>query len=133
MLEVLRAFESPRVTATGRVIAVAAKQPLQLATISWGAAGAMPVAVAGVVAGSGGFKIDTSTLNTEVYRITDPVRIENPDDSDQFVMVDRIKAIGFKKKKADEIQTSTVDKTTGTTTTSSGKLPAASDYKLNNV
>jgi len=132
-LEVLRSFESPRVAPTTRIVASSTKVVAQTSTLTWGAAGVLPIAVADIKAGSASIKVDAASVNKEAYRTTESVRIENPDNSSDFVMVDRIKTIGFKKTKAETIQSSTVDKTTGVTTTTSGTLPTTSDYELTNV
>jgi hypothetical protein len=130
----VRPFQSPALAPRTRIIASSKKQPPQIATLSWGAAGTMPVAVAGILQGGVSIKIDSSALHSELYRITDPVRIENPDDSTQFVMVDRIKKIGFTSKPQSGVQTSTLDQTTGaTTTTTTGGGSSDADYALKNV
>jgi hypothetical protein len=129
----IRPFQSLPVAPTARLYSVAKAQPPQTSTLTWGAAGTLPVALLQIVAGGGGFKIDQKSMNTEEWRITEPVRIENPDNSSDFVMVDPIKQIGFTKPTSDQLTTSTVDKTTGATTTStSGGGPVKSDYTLKN-
>ena len=135
MLEQLvRPFVSRQVAPTTRIISSSKKQPVQISTLTWGAAGALPVAVLEIEEGGFGFTIDLKSMNTEQWRITEPVRIENPDNSSDFVMVDRIKSIGFKKPTSDKSSTSTVDKTTGaTTTTTAGGGPVTSDYTLKNT
>ena len=136
MLESLvRPFQSGNPFATQRfVIATSKKQVPQKATLTWGAAGTLPTAIEDTTADGGvSIKVDSTALNTEVYRITDQVRIENPDDSSQFVMVKRISKIGFSKPKGTSASTSTVDKTTGaTTTTTVAGEPTTNDYALKN-
>lgn len=65
----------------------------QTAILEWGGAG------------STDFETDTAIISfvtsnsnyKEQFRVTEPHRVENPNDSSQFVIVDRIKQIAFKK------------------------------------
>ncbi len=137
MLEtVIRPFESRRVVSTARLVSSSKKQAAQLSTITWGAAGAMPVPFADIVPTGVSFQIDKGALqHLEVYRITDQIRIENPDNSSDFVDVQRIKKIGFTAKPTTPLfQTSTVDAATGVTIfRNSGLAPVSNDYQLKNV
>lgn len=42
-----------------------------------------------------GFTADEDHIEDKTYRVTETVRIENPDDPDQYVMVDRLKSATF--------------------------------------
>ncbi len=141
MLEALRPFETPLVAPTTRIVGKPLKHPLEIATMTWGGAGTLPSAIQIPIIG-GGYKIDPTSMNNELWRITEPVRIENPDDPTQYVIVNRITAVAFKNPKgvvaagpADATTTSTVDPTaaaTATTTTGVAVAPATNTYTLDN-
>lgn len=131
--ELIRPFETRRIMPTTRIVSSSLKQDTQTATLTWGAAGTLPVAVADLPVGQGGVKVyQGDTLNQELSRVTEPVRIENPDDPTQYVMVDRVRSIRFATTpKTALLQVSTVDKSTGkTTTTSSGTSKFNQDFLL---
>jgi hypothetical protein len=133
MLEALRPFETPLVAPKTRIVGKPLKQPLEIATLTWGGAGTLPTAIQIPVIGGGGYKIDPTSMNNELWRITEPVKIENPDDPSQYVIVDRITKLAFQNPKgitaagpADTTTTSTVDPTaTAKATTTTGVAVAA--------
>jgi len=142
MLEALRAFETPRVAPKTRIVGKPLKHPLQIATLTWGAAGTLPSAVEIPIVGGAGFKIDPTAMNTELWRITEPVRIENPDDPTQYVIIDRVTSLAFKNPKGiaagptKATTTSTKDPTTSTgVTVLSGVAitTTTNTYSLNSI
>jgi hypothetical protein len=142
MLEALRPFETPLVAPKTRIVGKPLKQPLEIATLTWGGAGTLPTAIQIPVVG-GGYKIDPTSMNNELWRITEPVRIENPDDSSQYVIIDRVTSLAFNNPKglaaagpADATTTSTVDPTAAakaTTTTGVAVAPTTNTYTLDST
>lgn len=135
MLEgLVRPFQSPNAIATRRaVVATSNKQPAQIAQLIWGAAGAMPTAVALLVSGGINANIDSSNLTGDTQnaekkgsRVVVQKRIENPDNPDQYVMVEDTQAITFAAKpKAKPSATQVIDPTTGVVSTPTLSVPGS--------
>jgi hypothetical protein len=82
-----------------------------------------------------GFKTDTrgTVQHVDQYRITEPVRIENPDNSDEFIMVDRVKRIAFAAKDSLAgggvvVETSSLDPVTGDTKTTTSSTSGTAKF-----
>ncbi len=100
MEQLVRPFVAVPTIATRRIVAKNKAVTKGTAIIRWGSAGAMPTATQRTVDSSGvNFSIECcKDTYSEHERNTDLVRVENPDDPTQFVMVRRIKDITFGKK-----------------------------------
>lgn len=102
MLEQLvRPFQTPISIATIRVVAKDLSTPKSDAIIQWGQAGTLPSPTEETKTPTGGisWKVDECSANlNEHSRKTDNVRVENPDDPSQYVVVQRINSISFDKK-----------------------------------
>jgi len=105
--QIVRPFQSALAIGTRRVIVVPLDPPDDEASISWGVAGELPEAIAtenpvtdgDPEAGGIGYQIKScnDTLQ-EKARNTEDVRVENPDDPDQYVIIARVKSMTFNKK-----------------------------------
>lgn len=102
----VRPFQAPAPTATRRIVSVRTKVPTETAGVAWGAAGALPTAVE-VPPGADPFlfNFNVKKWNQETSRETETVRVENPSDPSQYVMVERIKKITFKEKDPETVAT----------------------------
>lgn len=104
--QIIRPFQSPNTLPTRRLVSNSTKIPEQSAAVAWGSAGTLPAPEKR--------EDNTSGLNFEVVKCDDHysetnraynvVRIENPDDASQYVMVERINKISFNKKSETELQ-----------------------------
>jgi hypothetical protein len=93
---IVRPFETPLVITQGRVVVSRLKVPITPAETRWGAVGTLPTATE--VPKGGGFTVkDCNTNFAESARVGTDVRVENPHDKTQFVVVRRIDSITFKK------------------------------------
>jgi len=89
----VRPFQSPRdadIRSRPQVPAVPAATPFE-----WGAAGSIGTVLQIFITN---FSVQDSRIFTEVSRTTEKHRVENPEDSSQFVIVDRIKDIKFRNQ-----------------------------------
>ena len=100
MEQLVRPFQQPAVIATLRIHSVRDKVTVDPAIITWGAVGKLPEAIQQTDEFDGiNFKIgECDDSNTELSRETSDIRVQNPDDPTQYVMVRRISKIAFKKK-----------------------------------
>ena len=105
MLEqIVRPFQLFDPTAGIPIIVQRANVAVQPAVLSWGQAGELPTAFQEDEPDETGinFKLLECDENlAESKRDTEDVRVENPDDPSQFVVVQRIKSITFKKANRD--------------------------------
>jgi hypothetical protein len=91
--ELVRPFQRPVVISLGNRIPVTiVKVTGGVSEIRWGDVGALPQPQSAGV----NFGLCNETM-TETSRETDTIRIENPDDSSQFIMVKRAKSMKFDK------------------------------------
>lgn len=101
--QIVRPFQSPTPLNTRRVIPSSTKEAPQTATIIWGKPGTMPVAVESAAdqpVPMPGVNVKTKKVtdrNVEKSRETETIRIENPNDPSQYVIVERVKKITFDK------------------------------------
>jgi hypothetical protein len=91
--ELVRPFERPSVISTGKRIPVTiVKVTRGVVEARWGDVGTLPKPQSDGIA----FGLCNEQM-TETDRQTETVRIENPDDSSQFIMVKRAKQLKFDK------------------------------------
>jgi hypothetical protein len=94
---IVRPFQTPVVINQGRVVVSRLKVPVTPAELRWGTVGTLPTAVE-APPGTENFNVqDCNSGFSETTRGTTDVRVENPNDKNQFVMVRRINNIAFKK------------------------------------
>lgn len=80
------------------------------ARLIWGTAGTLP---GPTVESGGGFKVEEcDTGFTETKRTTSNLRVENPDDPTQYVIIQRIESVAFDGKPRKKIVGSIVSETT---------------------
>lgn len=92
--QVVRPFQTPAtINDKETIVTTVIRAPSQRALITWGAAGTKPTPTGGL-----SFKVKNFNEYSELSRETTDVRIENPDDSSQYVIAQRIDSITFKKK-----------------------------------
>lgn len=115
--QIVRPFTAAPVIATRRIVGAQIQIPSETAIVSWGEAGDLPEAQADDAPEDPqtGFTIleCKDKLNEKSRKVT-PTRVENPDDSSQYVMVDNINTITFDKKdnKASNVPWELADSTT---------------------
>lgn len=97
--QLVRPYQSPGAIVSRGVVSKHTKKSRSKARVVWGDVGTLPVADREDVATdpSGySFKLETCDDNyKEAKRQTNSVRVENPNDSSQYVIVDRIELISF--------------------------------------
>jgi hypothetical protein len=102
----VRPFESPAPLGTRRITPVRTEVPTETAGGTWGVAGQLPVAVE-VPPGEDpqllSFDTKKRKEHREVSRDTERVRVENPDEPNQYVVIERLKSVRFREKKPDTI------------------------------
>lgn len=107
MEEIVRPFASPGGLATQRIVVQRDQVPVEPATLTWGQAGQMPTALEQDSAnddGTYGFKlIVCDEALSEDTRSTENQRIENPDDPNQYVVVQRVRSMKFRKEERQNI------------------------------
>jgi hypothetical protein len=99
MLEqVVRPVQAPATLRFGSIPVDDTKQAPEAATIRWGQVGDLPTAQEETTAEDGTeFKvIDCDDKFAEKQRTVSKIRVENPDDPDQYVMVERVDRISFR-------------------------------------
>jgi hypothetical protein len=97
MLEqIVRPFQNPDVLSTRTIVASNRQVAVERARIVFGKSGAMPVPT---VETSAGFRV-ANCNNTwkEKERQTHPQRVEQPDNPDNYVMIDVIDSIKFERQ-----------------------------------
>jgi hypothetical protein len=116
----VRPFQSPTPIGTRRITPVRTAVATETAGGRWGKPGNMPVPVE-VPPGEDpllvSFEVKKRKEHQDVSRETEKVRIQNPDDPDQYVIAERIKKITFKEKKAEAMAAYNAGSGTITTTT----------------
>lgn len=95
---VVRPYQKPTALAFGRVISRTVAPSADVAMIMWGDVGTLPTPTQEDVPDDGaGFNVETCDVDyVEQSRETQPIRITNPGDSSQYVVVDRIKSMSFR-------------------------------------
>jgi hypothetical protein len=96
----VRPYQKPTALAFGRVISRTVAPSADTATILWGDVGTLPTPTQeDVPDDSVGFTVEVcDTDYTETSRIVQPVKVKNPDDDSQFVIVDRIQSMSFRSQ-----------------------------------
>src|SRR5205814_10253990 len=99
MEQIIRPFQLLDPTATIRVPVVRDQVAVQPAHLSWGAAGKLPTAVQQDPTFNGtNFRVEEcDTHLAENSRDTEDMRVEDPNNSNNYVIVQRIRRIDFKK------------------------------------
>jgi hypothetical protein len=99
---IVRPFSTPLVIATQRIEVLTTQVPPEVAIITWGAGGtvAQPSADQVTKRPDGGinFQVNDGSGNkklTEFVRKSTPVRVQNPDDPSQYIMVNVPTQVGF--------------------------------------
>lgn len=98
--ELARPWSSPSPLNQTVVVSQTQRVPMQRARVNWGTVGTLPAASTG-----GGFKVldcDDKYKQTS-GKLGKAVRIENPDDSSQYVMVAPFETVSFSHQAKDEI------------------------------
>jgi hypothetical protein len=98
MLEaIVRPWQNPGALATQRIVSSNRQVSAGVAELIWGQAGGMPTPVAEEVQTGGGIKTLAccKDVNTEQDRQTEKVKVTNPNDPTQFVIVERVTQIAF--------------------------------------
>lgn len=99
--QIIRPFQSRDTLSNRRVVSKSTKIPTQEVIVEWGTAGDMPAADEIEKDEEGGISFNVVKCDDkfdEKNRKFKTVRIENPDDPSQYVMVERINQITFDKK-----------------------------------
>lgn len=110
--QIVRPFQRLPTQTTQRIIASRTKIDVPDAIAQWGQAGTLPGAIEITPTEDGfAFKVvDCDEQFQEDSRKTEDIRIENPDDPNQYVVDQRIKSIVYNKKEPDNF-TFTYNKT----------------------
>jgi sensor domain CHASE-containing protein len=107
--QIVRPFQSPAVISTRRIVSNSTKIPTDDVLVEFGAAGDMPAAEKVEDAqDDGGVNFQVVTCDdkySEKDRRFKTVRIENPDNPENYVMVARINEIKFNKRSEGENMT----------------------------
>lgn len=97
----VRPFQKTTTSPTRRVVAQRTEVEVTEAGTTWGDAGTLPEATE-VPAGESpldiSFEVRKTKRQDEVSRETERVKVTNPDDPSQYVVVERVKKISFKEK-----------------------------------
>lgn len=99
----VRPFQAPQSTATRRIVPVRTQVPPETAGVKWGVAGDLPVAVEVPVGEDPlafSFEVTKRAAHNAIKMETERVRVENPDDPNQYLITERIKRVTFKEKDA---------------------------------
>lgn len=99
--QIIRPFQSRDILSNRRIVSKSTKIPTQEVIVEWGTAGEMPAATEIEKDEEGGINfqvVDCDDKYDEKDRKFNTIRIENPDDPSQYVMVERINQITFNKK-----------------------------------
>jgi len=117
MLEqIVRPFQQSGAIASRGVVSTRARLQREKARLVWGSAGNMPTADKeedGTDPSGYNFKLEAcDDTYKEKSRDTEKIRVENPDDNSQYVMVDRIKLISFAHQSDSKILSSFSTETT---------------------
>lgn len=99
--QIVRPFQNTDVISRRKIVSKSTKIPTQEVIIEWGRAGDAPAATQVEHDEEGGINWQTNNCDDkfdEKNRKFTTIRIENPDDPTQYVMVERINQINFNKK-----------------------------------
>src|SRR5580765_6353879 len=102
----VRPSQSPVTLGTRRITPVRTQVATDTAGGTWGVAGNLPVAVEVPPEADPlvfNFEVKKSKEHQEVSRETEKIRVQNPNDPDQYVVIERLKSVRFKEKKAETI------------------------------
>lgn len=92
---IVRPFQQPDRLTRRRIVATNTKLDVNPVSLTWGEAGTLPEPQVGV-----GFSLKKEKQHVAIEVNYKPVRVENPDDPSQYVMVNRPTSIRFKEKAA---------------------------------
>lgn len=95
---IVRPYQRPVGVAFGRIISRTVAPSTDIATVTWGDVGTLPTPVQEDVPNEGGgFNVEVCDSDyNETDRTVQPIKITNPGDSSQFVVVDRVKSMSFR-------------------------------------
>jgi hypothetical protein len=122
----VRPWQSSAAVATRRIVSVRAQVATETAGGTWGVAGTLPTAVevpVGEDPQSIAIEVKKTKRQDAVQRDIERVKVTNPDDPDQFVVVERIKRIRFKEKDADSVAAFPKTSSATATQTTAGASP----------
>ncbi len=99
MEQIVRPFQSSSPASTQRIAVSTQKVAVKPAHLCWGAVGTLPKAIEQADTFNGiNFRLEECSERLgERNRQTENVRVENPQDSNQFVIVQRIRSMEFDK------------------------------------
>lgn len=117
---IVRPFQQPDRLTRKRIVATNTKLDINPVSLTWGEAGNLPEPQVGV-----NFTLKKEKQHVAIEVISKPVRIENPDDPTQYVMVSRPTSIKFKEKAAPTF--ATYPNTAGTSGAPAGQTKAVGD------
>lgn len=137
MLEqVVRPFQTPGAIVSRQVSSKRIKKQREIARLLWGDTGSLPQPhkVPDDTSGGYNFKLkdDCADTYSEGKRNTSKIRVENPDDSSQYVMVERIDSMSFQKKPTNK-STATGTETTDFVSVVDTEIKAAFDDLKNQI
>lgn len=118
---IIRPFQQPDRLTRRRIVATNTKLDVNPVSLTWGEAGNLPVPQTTV-----NFTVKKEKDHIEISRETELVRIENPDDPSQYVMVERPKNITFREKGAPTYPT--YPNTAGASGTPTGQNKGNTEY-----
>lgn len=126
--QLVRPFQAPNTIGTRRIVSTQTVITPDPVIVTWGQAGDMPVAVE-VPPGEDplllAFEVKKKARHDLIARETERVRITNPEDENQYVIVERIKKATFKEKNAEAVAAYPKGSTiTSTQTTTESSPPA---------
>lgn len=117
---IIRPFQQPDRLTRRRIVATNTKLTVQPVSLTWGEAGTLPEPQVGV-----NFSLKKEKQHVAIEVNYKPVRVENPDDSSQYVMVNRPTSIRFKEKAAPTF--ATYPNTAGTSGSPTNQVKAVGD------
>lgn len=96
--KIVRPYQRPTALAFGRIISRTVAPSSDVATIAWGDVGTLPTPTQEDVPDDAvGFNVEVcDTDYEETERTVQPIRITNPDNPSQYVVVDRVKSMSFR-------------------------------------
>lgn len=120
--QLVRPYQSPGAVVSRGVVSKHTKKARGRSRIVWGDVGTLPVAEReDIPTDPSGYSFKLETCDDtykEHKRETDSVRVENPNDSSQYVIVDRVKLISFAHQTDSKVLSSFSTETTAFADTS---------------
>lgn len=117
---IIRPFQQPDRLTRRRIVATTTKVTVNPVSLTWGEAGTLPEPQVGV-----NFSLKKEKQHVAIEVNYKQVRVENPDDPTQYVMVNRPTSIKFKEKAAPTF--ATYPFTPGTSGAPAGQTKAVGD------